>query len=155
MRLRGEIMKVIFLQDVKKQGKKGEIKEVKDGYGMNFLVKNGYAVPATSTGVNRLKKEQAEAELQENLKIKDCKLLKEKLEKVTIEIPVKTGESDRVFGSVSSKQIVTELKKLGFDIDKKMVTITDSLTSLGTHEVVLELHKQVRATIKVRLVKEK
>ncbi len=148
-------MKIIFLQDVKKQGKKGEIKEVKDGYAMNFLVKNGYAVPATSTGVNRLKKEQAEAELQESLKIKDCEQMKEQLEKMTIEIPVKTGEMDRVFGSVSSKQIVTELQKKGMKIDKKMVSMSDSLTSLGVHEVTLVLHKQVSATIKVRLIKEK
>lgn len=148
-------MKIIFLQDVKKQGKKGEIKEVKDGYAMNFLVKNGYAVPATSTGVNRLKKEQAEAKLQESLKIKDCEQMKEQLEKMTIEIPVKTGEMDRVFGSVSSKQIVTELQKKGMKIDKKMVSMSDSLTSLGVHEVTLVLHKQVSATIKVRLIKEK
>lgn len=148
-------MKIIFLKDVKKQGKKGEIKEVKDGYAMNFLVKNGYAVPATSTGVNRLKKEQAEAELQESLKIKDCEQMKEQLEKMTIEIPVKTGEMDRVFGSVSSKQIVTELQKKGMKIDKKMVSMSDSLTSLGVHEVTLVLHKQVSVTIKVRLIKEK
>ena len=105
-------MKEIFLKDVKNQGKKGEIKEVKDGYGMNFLIKNGYAIQATNTGINRLKKEQAEMELQENLKIKDCEMVKEKLEKMTIEIPVNTGEQDRVFGSVSSKKIVSELKYL-------------------------------------------
>ena len=148
-------MKVIFLKDVKYQGKKGEIKEVKDGYGMNFLIKNGYAVQATNTGVNRLKKEQAEAELQENLKLKDCEQLKQKLEKITVEIPVKTGEQDRVFGSVSSKQIVSELKRLGYEIDKKAIEIDSGLTSLGVHQIKIILHKKVIATVKIKLVKQK
>ena len=148
-------MKVIFLKDVKKQGKKGEIKEVKDGYGMNYLIKNGYAVQATNTGVNRLKKEQAEAELQENLKIKDCELLKEKLEKIIVEIPVKTGEQDRVFGSVSTKQIVSELRRLGYEIDKKGIEIDSGLSSLGVHQIKIELHKKVIATVKIKLVKQK
>jgi len=148
-------VKVIFLKDVKKQGKKGEIKEVKDGYGMNFLIKNGYAVQATNTGVNRLKKETAEAELQENLLIKECENVKQQLEKMTLKIPVKTGEGDRVFGSVSTKQIVSELKKQGIEIDKKGIIIDGSLTSLGVHKVKVELHKKVIAELKVQLVKEK
>jgi len=148
-------MKVIFLKDVKNQGKKGEIKEVKDGYGMNFLIKNGYAVQATNTGVNRLKKEKAEAELEENLKIKDCEKLKENLEKLTIEIPVKTGEQDRVFGSVSTKQIVSELKRLGYEIDKKGIEIDSGLSSLGVHQIKIVLHKKVTATVKIKLVKQK
>lgn len=148
-------MKVIFLKDVKNQGKKGEIKEVKDGYGMNFLIKNGYAVQATNTGVNRLKKEQAEAELQENLRVKDCEKIKKELEKIVIQIPVKTGEQDRVFGSVSSKQIADYLKKLGFEVDKKSIRIDNALTCLGMHQVNVELHKKVNATVKVQLVKEK
>lgn len=148
-------MKVIFLKDLKHQGKKGEIKEVKDGYGMNFLIKNGYAIQATDTGVNRLKKEQAEAELQENLHIQECKKIKEKLEQCTLVIPVKTGEQDRVFGSVSTKQIAFELKKKGFEIDKKSIQIDQSITSLGIHKVNIELHKKIKATIQVKLVKEK
>lgn len=148
-------MKVIFLKDVRNQGKKGEIKEVKDGYGMNFLIKNGYAVQATNTGVNRLKKEKAEAELEENLKIKDCEKLKESLEKLTIEIPVKTGEQDRVFGSVSTKQIVSELKRLGYEIDKKGIEIDSGLASLGIHQIKIVLHKKVIATVKIKLVKQK
>lgn len=148
-------MKVIFLKDVKNQGKKGEIKEVKDGYGMNFLIKNGYAVQATNTGVNRLKKEQAEAALQENLKIKDCEQLKEKLEKIIVEIPVKTGEQDRVFGSVSSKQIVASLKRLGYEVDKKEIEMDGGLTCLGIHQIKIALHKKVVATVKIKLTKQK
>ena len=148
-------MKVIFIKDLKGQGKKGEIKEVSDGYANNFLIKNGYAVQATNTGVNRLKKETAEAELQENLLIKECENVKQQLEKMTLKIPVKTGEGDRVFGSVSTKQIVSELKKQGIEIDKKGIIIDGSLTSLGVHKVKVELHKKVIAELKVQLVKEK
>lgn len=148
-------MKVIFLKDVKKQGKKGEIKEVKDGYGMNFLIKNGYAVQATNTGINRLKKETAEAELQENLRIKECEKIKEQLEKMILKIPVKTGEGDRVFGSVSTKQIANELKKQNIEVDKKGIILCNALTSLGVHQIKIELHKKVIAELKVQLVKEK
>ena len=135
-------MKVIFLKDLKNQGKKGEIKEVKDGYGMNFLIKNGFAEKATSNSLTRLKKEQSEKELQDNLEIKECEKQKQIIEKLTLEIPVKTGEQDRVFGSVSTKQISTELKKQGINIDKKAIVLDHVLTSLGIHQVTILLHKK-------------
>lgn len=148
-------MKVIFLKDLKGQGKKGEIKEVKDGYGMNFLIKNGYAVQATPKSIERLKKENEEKALQNDLQLKECENLKEKIEKIKIKIPVKTGEQDRVFGSVSSKQIHSELQKLGFNIEKRNIKIDNELTSIGFHEVKIELHKKVTALLKVELTKQK
>ena len=72
-----------------------------------------------------------------------------------VEIPVKTGDQDRVFGSVSSKQIVSELKHLGYDIDKKGIEIDSGLTSLGVHQVKIALHKKVIAIVKIKLVKQK
>ena len=141
-------MKVIFLKDVKKQGKKGEIKEVADGYGKNFLIKNGYAVLATQTGVKRLNAENEEKRLEENLNIKNCEALKQKFK-----FKVKTGTGDRVFGSISTKSIAEELKKQGFDIDKKKIKLDSPLTSLGFHNVQIELHKEVLAQIKVELTK--
>lgn len=146
-------MKVIFLKDVKGQGKKDEIKEVKDGYGMNFLIKNGYAVLATETGVKRLKTEQEENRLQEQLNIKECEQLKQKLEKLKLQFKVKTGKTDQVFGSISTKAISDELKKNGFDIDKRKIHLDNQISSLGCHEVEIELHKEVLAKIKIQLVK--
>lgn len=146
-------MKVIFIKDLKNQGKKGEVKEVKDGYGMNFLVKNGYAVPATSGNLKHLEKENSEKALEENLLIKDMQDLKKKLEFKPIVFHVKTGSQDRVFGAISTKQISSELKKLGYDIDKKKIKIDGEIASLGTHNVEVELHKKVIATIKVELKK--
>lgn len=146
-------MKVIFIEDVKGQGKKNQIKEVKDGYGMNFLIKNGYAIAATEGNMKQLKHQQ-DIQQQEELKnIEECKKIKEKLEKLVISIPVKTGTQDKVFGSVSTKQIIAELKKSGYTIDKTQIKIVAPLSSLGTHQVKVELHKQVIATLKVNLTK--
>ena len=146
-------MKVIFLKDLRGQGKKGEIKEVKDGYGKNFLIKNGYAVLVTETSLNRLNKENEENRLQEQLNIKECKEIKNKLEKLKLKFKVKTGAGDRVFGSVSTKLIVEKLKDNGFDIDKRKIKLDNPLTSLGFHNVDIELHKEVIATIRIELTK--
>lgn len=146
-------MKVIFLKDVKGQGKKGEIKEVSDGYASNFLIKNKYAVKATDTSLKILDKENETAKLNEALKIKEAESLKAKIEKLNIKIQVKTGKEDKVFGNVSSKQIEKELENLGFKIDKKTIKLENSLSSLGTHIVKIELHKKVIANLKVNLVK--
>ena len=146
-------MKVIFLKDLKNQGKKGEIKEVKDGYGKNFLIKNGYAVMATETGVKRLNEENAQMKQQELENIKKCKQTKEKLEKLTLKFKVKTGTQDRVFGTVSTKMIAEELKKKDFNIDKKIKKLDNQLSSLGFHNVKIELHKEVIANLKIELMK--
>lgn len=146
-------MEVIFIKDLKGQGKKGEIKEVKDGYGTNYLIKNGYAVLANESNLKHFNKQKNKELLEENLYIKECEKLKEQLEKLKINIQVKVGKEDKVFGSVSTKQIVTELKKLNFDIDKNKIKITTPLSSLGTHVVAIELHKKVIANLKINLIK--
>ena len=146
-------MKVIFVKDLKGQGKKGEIKIVKDGYGSNFLIKNGYAILATDGNLKQYH-HQKEIELEQEEKlIKEQESIKKELEKITIFIPVKVGNQDKVFGSVSTKQIVSELKKKNFEIDKNKVKIKEPLSSLGTHMVEIELHKKVKANLKVNLVK--
>lgn len=148
-------MKVIFIKDLRGQGKKGEIKEVKDGYGQNFLIKNGYAVLATNASLKRLDKDLEEEAKTELSEIVDAKKIKEQIEKLTLKFYVKTGEQDRVFGSISTKQIATELNKYNINIDRRKIRIVDSLSSLGTHIVMIDVHKQVEASLKVNLVKEK
>ena len=145
-------MKIILIKDVKKQGKKGDILEVKDGYG-TFLINKGDAVLATSNSVNRLDRENKEREVKENNLIKEGEVLKKKLENLKISFKVKTGEQDRVFGSVSAKQIVEELKNKGYNIDKKQIKISNTISTLGFHNVDVELHKKVVATIKIELKK--
>lgn len=146
-------MKVIFIKDVKGQGRKDEVKEVKDGYGMNFLIKNGYALPATEENMKKLQKQVATAALEENLKIKDMEDLKKELEKKTFLFVAKAGKQDQMFGQISSKQIKKKLEEEGYSVDKNKI-VMEPITSLGTHNVQLELHKEVIATIKVRVTKE-
>ena len=146
-------MKVIFTRDLKKVAKRGDIKEVKDGYAENFLIKNGYAVPLTEQNINKQKKENKEKELEEELLKKEATKLKQELEKTTLVFKVKTGEQDKVFGSISPKQIKEELNKKGFNIDKKQITLITSLQSLGFHKVEINLYKEIKAELKIQLVK--
>ena len=145
-------MKVIFLQDVKKQAKKDEIKEVKDGYA-TYLISQKLAVPYTEKSLQVLKSEIKDRQDKEEELISSCNEVKKKLENKVIKFKVKTGEKDKVFGSISSKQISEELSKLGFDIDKKKITIEDGLNTLGTHKVLVTLHKKVSFYINVILEK--
>lgn len=147
-------MKVIFIKDVKGQGKKDEIKEVKDGYAMNYLIKNKYAVPYTETSNKRLNDEIKERKIQEEKDIEEANKIKEKLKKEKITFKVKTGKEDRVFGSISSKQIKDELDKLGYKIDKKKIILDTPISSLGHHFVKIELHKKVVAELEIVLNKE-
>lgn len=145
-------MKIILLKDVKKQGKSGDILNVKDGYG-SFLINKGDAVLATQNSVDRLDRENKEKEKLELENIKRCEELKKKIEKLTISFKVKTGEQDRVFGSISPKQIVEELKSKDYEIDKKQIKIDGTISSLGFHNVKVELHKKVVANLKIELKK--
>ncbi len=147
-------MKVIFVKDLKGQGKKGEIKEVKDGYGMNFLIQKGYAVIASENNIKALESNNSKKQKQEQELIKECEKVKEKIEKITLKFKVKTGKEDQVFGSVSSKQIITELKNKGIEIDKTMISMKETLSNLGFHNVEIELHKKVKVILKVELIKE-
>ena len=147
-------MKVIFLKDVKGQGKKNEIKQVSDGYATNYLIKNGYAVKYTKSSSDRLDKTLENDRINEEKNIKEANDIKKKLEKEKIVFAVKTGKDEKVFGSISSKQICEKLNSMGYDIDKKNVIINNSLSVLGTNFVDIELYKKVICKLKVELVKE-
>ncbi len=146
-------MKVIFTRDLKKVAKKGEIKEVKDGYAENFLIKNKYAVAYTEKNVTNFNKQQQEEKNLENKLREEATKLKKELEKLTLVFKVKTGDHDRVFGSISTKQIKEELLKKGYKLDKTQFNLTTSLQSLGFHKVEVVLYKDVVGELKVQLVK--
>ena len=145
--MKQEEQHIIFLKDLKGQGKKGDIKEVSDGYAINFLIKRGYALKKTEGSLNKLKTEIKEnQELDQKnreIALKD----KEKIEKITLEFLVKE-KNGRMFGSISSKQIKDELDKLGYKVDKKQI-MTENINTLGIHLVEIVLYKEIKATIKV------
>ena len=141
-------MKVIFLQDVKGQGKKGEIKEVSDGYAINFLIKKGYAIKQTEGSLNKLKEENEKNRELDLKKREEAKLMKEKLEKITLRFRVKSSKDSRMFGSISTKQIKEELQKQGFNIDKKQIE-SKTINSLGMHIVTITLYKDIVCNLKV------
>lgn len=147
-------MKVIFLKDLKKQGKKYEIKEVSDGYATNFLIKNGYAVKYTKSSSDILDKTIENDKKIEEENIKKANILKNELEKETLIFEVKTGKYDKVFGSISSKQIEEKLNDMGYKIDKKNILLNSPLSSLGYNYVLIELYKKVMCKVKIELIKK-
>lgn len=145
-------MKVIFLKDVKGKGKKGEIKNVPDGYANNFLVKQGLAVEATNSNVKTLDAQKRKADKDAEIELENCKKLKETLEKLTVELKAKSGEGGRLFGSITSKQIVDALqKKNNIKLDKRKFEMADAIRALGYTNVTVKLHPQVTATVKVHV----
>lgn len=142
-------MKVILLKDVKKQGKKDDIIEVSDGYANNYLIKNKLAVRYTSGSKNKLNSEIKERELKEDKIVNDLLKLKNELEKKKISFTVKSGKDGKIFGTISSKQISDELKKMGYDIDKKCIEMDHTIDTLGTHKVSLKVHKKVTIVLTV------
>ena len=143
-------MKVIFIKDLKKQGKKGEIKEVKDGYA-KFLIKEGYAVQETKGSLKHLETENNKRQKEDELATKNAEKLKKELEKEKISFTVKTGENDKVFGSISVKQIKEKLEK--YNIDKKQIIINNPISSLGFHEIEINLYKDIKAKLKIEVKK--
>ena len=147
-------MKVIFIKDLKKQGKKNEIKEVSDGYATNYLIKNGYAVKYTKSSSDRLDCELEDNKKNEEKNIKIANEIKNRLEKEKIIFNVKTGNDGKVFGSISSKQICEKLNELGYNVNKKMLISDENLSSLGNFYIDVQLYKGVIAKVKIELIKK-
>lgn len=148
-------MKVIFLEDVKGKGKKGEVKDVPVGYAQNFLLKNKLAIEATPGNMSKLKGQQKRAEKDAAAELAEAKVLKEKIEEITVEMKAKSGEGGRLFGSITTKQIAEELaKKEGIKVDRRRMELPDAIRSLGYTNIPIKLHVDVTATLKVHVIEE-
>ncbi|RBP04986.1 50S ribosomal protein L9 [Rossellomorea aquimaris] len=148
-------MKVIFLKDVKGKGKKGEIKNVADGYAHNFLLKKGLAVEATNANMGQLEGQKKKEEQLAQEELEEAKRLKATLEEITVEMKAKSGEGGRLFGSITSKQIADALKKAhDIKIDKRKIEMNDAIRALGYTNVPVKLHTDVSATLKVHVTEE-
>ena len=145
-------MKVILLEDVKNKRKKGEIVNVNDGYARNFILPKKLGLEATSKNLNDLKLQKQNDEKVAQEKLDAAKALAEEIKEKSITVKIQAGVEGKVFGSISSKEIATEAKKqLNMDIDKKKIVIPDAIKSLGTYNVNIKLHKDVTATLTVKV----
>jgi large subunit ribosomal protein L9 len=145
-------MKVIFLKDVKGKGKKGEVKNVADGYAHNFLIKQGLAIEANSANISTLEGQKKKEDKRAAEELAEAKKLGEQLEKITVELSAKAGEGGRLFGSITTKQIAEELqKKHGIKIDKRKMELADAIRTLGHTKVPVKLHHEVLASLTVHV----
>ncbi|HAR5629567.1 TPA: 50S ribosomal protein L9 [Staphylococcus aureus] len=148
-------MKVIFTQDVKGKGKKGEVKEVPVGYANNFLLKKNYAVEATPGNLKQLELQKKRAKQERQQEIEDAKALKETLSNIEVQVSAKTGEGGKLFGAVSTKQIAEALKaQHDIKIDKRKMDLPNGIHSLGYTNVPVKLDKEVEGTIRVHTVEQ-
>lgn len=150
-------MKVIFIQDVRGRGKRGQVKEVPDGYAQNFLIKRGLAKQATKAAMSQLKGQQRAEEKHATEELAEAKKLKTVLEddKTVVELSGKAGTDGRMFGSISTKQIATALQKqYDVKIDKRKIELAAPIKALGYVNVPIKLHPQVTAEIRVHIAEK-
>lgn len=144
-------MKVIFLKDVKGQGKKGEIKELSEGYVRNFLMPKGLVAPASEGNVKQLEHQKQSEEKRKEKEKQDAQALAARLKDMVVQIKSKAGEGGRLFGSITSKQIAEELEKQGIHLDKRKIEMNDVIRSLGTTIVKVKLYPDVTAELRVQV----
>ena len=146
-------MQVVFLEDVKSLGKKGEIVNVNDGYARNFILKKKLGVEATAKNLNDLKLQKANAEKIAAEQLAAAKELAAKLEGMSVTLTMKAGEGGKAFGSVSGKEIAAAAKdQLNLEIDKKKLVLPEAIKTFGNHEVPVKLHKDVTGKLTVKVV---
>lgn len=148
-------MKVIFIKDVKGQGKKGQIKEVSEGYASNFLLPRGMARPATEGNMKTLENQTAAELRRKEQEKEEAQKLGEKLSELALTLKAKAGEGGRLFGAITSKQIAEALtKQNGITIDKRKIELDEPIRHLGTTQVQVKLHTEVKAVLKVQVTEE-
>ncbi|MEJ2628378.1 MAG: 50S ribosomal protein L9 [bacterium] len=147
-------MKVILKKDFESLGDSGTIVEVKSGYARNFLFPQGIGVIANKKNMRIFQEEQKRKEYQENREKRQAEELAKKLDNVSLTATVKVGEEDKVFGSITSQDIATLLKEKGYEIDKRKIELEDPIKALGVYSVVIKLHSEVEAKIRLWVVKE-
>ena len=146
-------MKVILQEDVKKVGTKGQVVEVSDGYGRNYLLPRKLAVEANTANLNsaKVKAENKARKLQQEAD--EAKLLGAQLEKISVRIPIKVGKDGKLFGSVGGGDVAKALKQNhGLNVDKRKISVQGEVTGAGVYEAVVKLHPEVTTKIKVEIV---
>lgn len=152
MRNGGSAVKVIFLQDVKGQGKQGEIKDVSEGYARNYLLPRKLAVEATEGNLKTLRAREAQKQREAEERLRQAQELAAKLNGMVVEIYAKSGENGRLFGAVTGKQIAEALAAQGIQLDKRKIELEEPIRQPGTVTVTVRLHPEVVTNLRVRVL---
>jgi len=147
-------MKVILRQTVKGLGERGDVILVSDGYGRNYLLPRSLALEANEKNIQRLKEEKQREEEKDEKILRRALAFASKLDKVSCTIPVKAGESEKIFGAVTSSDIREALLSKGIDMDKKDILLDEPIKELGVYTVEIRVHPKVTGRVKVWVVKE-
>lgn len=147
-------MKVILRKNFDQLGKIGDLVEVKNGYARNYLLPRQIAYIATKGNIRALEEEKLQVAKKEVKELDAAKVLSAELENVSITIPVKVGEEDKIFGSVTSQNISDALKEKSYDIDKRKIDLEEPIKALGIYSVNIKLHSEVTAVVKTWVVRE-
>ena len=148
-------MKVIVQQDIKKVGSKGDIVEVSEGYGRNFLLPKKLAVEATAANLETAKQKANSAARKKQQATDEARLLAAQLEKVSVKVAVRIGEGGKLFGSITGKDVADALaKEHGIDVDRRKISLKNEVTGAGEYEAVIKVHPEIQSTIRVLVVAE-
>ena len=148
-------MKVILTQDVKKQGVKGQILEVSDGYARNYLIPKGLAEEASKTKLKEIEEKKVHDAKQKDKEKAQAEQLKAKFDGQTIELKAKTGSNDKLFGAVTSQEIADALeKRFGVKIDKKKIELGDAIKHLGEYSFKIKIYPAIQAELKLNVIAE-
>lgn len=147
-------MKVILRKNYDQLGKIGDLVDVKNGYARNFLLPRQIAYIATKGNIRALEEEKQQVAKKEVKEFEAAKILATELETVSITIPVKVGEEDKIFGSVTSQMISDALKEKNYDIDKRKIDLEEPIKALGIYSVNVKLHHEVTTVVKTWVVRE-
>ena len=145
-------MKVLLLVDVKGTGKKGEIKEVADGYAKNFLLKTGKAKIADNSAINENNRKIEANSYHREMEKQAAQKLANELKNTRVEVEIKCGENGKTFGSVTSKEIGEALKAKGYDIDKRKIELKEPLKTIGVYTIDIKLHSEVSTKIELEII---
>ncbi|MCF7886337.1 MAG: 50S ribosomal protein L9 [Candidatus Marinimicrobia bacterium] len=146
-------MEIILLKDKEKLGKAGDKIEVADGYARNYLIPQGFALKSTESNIKRFREIKRQRNIRKERKLKKAKELAEKIKSLSITIPVKVGEKDQVFGSVTKNDIAEQMKEKGYEVPKSNIKLEEPIRSLGIYEVPVNLDAGINTEVKVWVIK--
>jgi large subunit ribosomal protein L9 len=147
-------MDVILLDDVEHLGEKGEVHEVADGYGRNYLIPQGLARVATDGAVRQLQEEERQQARKQAAKKDEAEKIKKQLEDMQVVFSAKVGEDNRIFGTVTTQQVAVELANRGYDVDRRDISLDEEIRSVGAYTATIQVHEDVSASLDIQVIPE-